>query len=1752
MEVYYNEMHKNNQYDITVNATVTDVSQKPQGIYRVKTDNAEFEAYATAGDYYKNDAVLVQVPNGNYKNQKFILGRRTDESVANQTFHFKLPFDDFIGLRHLNRNEDTLSGRYWANYPSYAEEQQDILKILVWEWNNDGSSTIGNTRLGIEADWQTLLGHYQPLRGTYGFRIVIKGVSSATEESAAQTIEKTEYFTNRDMYGNTYAFFTPYTQQKVIDITDFLNIHSIQVYFYQDYGFVDGDNNTIIYTERSKTGEPLIPENILFSNVQVYIGISAADIKDETVLLHSYDRLGYTGIEELDEDGLPTGTWLCDENHELRMVWVHYEKDGTFSVVDNLEELLKQEKTSGKDTHIYWYRYDYKIENPNEKFFPGQKYNYIDGEYVAEIDDLGFPVFGEASDEYRYLAKDLMDSEINENYESKIERYAGSNYTFIPGMTDSFIYNIIPRGYKSREKFKVVIQHHGTHTTSTELILKNSRDVESEIAGNARNDAIIIKCFKLSKKLNDDGEWVDGDYIAVENGSLNAFYVYDENNNILFNEENERFDEHEYYLQIHCRDEDTSLYSLLETLDPSGFTTGSLISWAFPQSYTMIRSVMEVTENDAKYFEINPQAEPLRYENFHNATMKFTINSVLNNRYLDNTIGAVINRNGKEYHIEKAFQFGRAQSLGHEFLPVLKIIYPVGGTYLCNSGSAEFQIGCVVYNKDGSLYETPQTLTFSWKELSGQAKIINYGSDYNGDREDGYLIGSYHHRDDTISNEMDSHYREKYNKYKNNVVYGFLTSDSVPPIFEVTVHGAADYPLTVRKGFMICNNHVYKQSRDILVPDRVEFKSDGAAPIFYTNNFEVINLNDNTIEYPTWEISNDSILQLQSSTVARSTIAKTASGQTGTVSEEFRQYRLNFNSPQWYDGLLKPECYTYISFTDGDNVVAQAIAFDRNTYSSSLVNEWDGTSLTWNEEDGAILSTMIAAGSKDSSNRFTGVMMGDWHAKGDESLDVPGLYGYEKGAQSFGFKTDGSAFLGQSGRGRIEFDGNKALISNADKSCYVNLNPSVRDLSLNSLANTQSYSENFLYCEVDTAKNSFSDVTNGILGPDSWARQYMENTDKDFFVVNPNYGVVTSGGIIARYGALGNWMISDQGLYQKAAGKYMYLGYNPSKAEDPDSTDETTYAIYAGTDFGGDGNNPSYTKGINPYFSVTWDGTLFARKGKISNTWVIDDNSLTYEKNNGIIYIGAEEANPGRASSKDDPRNWAISASEKNDDNLINFGVSLSGELYAQLGTIAGWNFDDSEFYSQNSNMILSSNGYIYAGTPYKIDEKIYYPITIDANQGLLSIMNIVQDSEGNANTSGYIYLGNYNLESSSTSMWTIPTNISRVTKPKQTFLKEVKTDKYTSNRGWGENLAYQINNESIFETTGSILSTNVIKLTSSNTFNILTRDSAGSYGVSIVTGIDSTNGSKAIAVYPRNAANGFASLGTKENPWNIYSKSIYCSDLETAGALAAQTILMGEELVATEPWVIEQLNQVYGALNELGGSGGGMAGSIGGLSGGLADMATTQVDTEGRANGFMVLVGKNLDGGTIWISEEIPATFHNHKLDLSTHGILGIRGPTTMGDSSTEIPLTHAHTGEAIFNEDGTITITLDTGTFNTTTPSTITSNSIEATAWYRSRAYGSTYLQGSGDSAYIGVYSKNGATLSTYSLKEYYNSSFGDGYAEGYEQGYDWGYSSGLNAASCSEKHISDIESASMRGTSSVRLYFSDGTYTTIALSS
>lgn len=112
----------------------------------------------------------------------------------------------------------------------------------------------------------------------------------------------------------------------------------------------------------------------------------------------------------------------------------------------------------------------------------------------------------------------------------------------------------------------------------------------------------------------------------------------------------------------------------------------------------------------------------------------------------------------------------------------------------------------------------------------------------------------------------------------------------------------------------------------------------------------------------------------------------------------------------------------------------QPILILQNRYPSPMLNAWDG-SLTIDKKNGTILASMIGAGKKTRQNTFEGVLMGDIEGSagivqaGNKS--GLGLYGFNDGAQSFGFNVDGTGFIGKSGRGRILFDGNKGTIESA-------------------------------------------------------------------------------------------------------------------------------------------------------------------------------------------------------------------------------------------------------------------------------------------------------------------------------------------------------------------------------------------------------------------------------------------------------------------------------------------------------------------------------------------------------------------------------------------------------------------------------------------------------------------------------------------------------------------------------------------------
>ena len=136
-------------------------------------------------------------------------------------------------------------------------------------------------------------------------------------------------------------------------------------------------------------------------------------------------------------------------------------------------------------------------------------------------------------------------------------------------------------------------------------------------------------------------------------------------------------------------------------------------------------------------------------------------------------------------------------------------------------------------------------------------------------------------------------------------------------------------------------------------------------------------------------------------------------------------------APMYMQGL--PYYPVAICTVDGNILWVQPIIITQNRYASSTLNDWNG-SLTIDEKNGTILSTMVGAGKKETDNSFSGLLMGDIGAGANfdtDNYNGLGLYGFHYGAQSLALTIDGKAFFGKAGRGRIYIDGDSGSIASA-------------------------------------------------------------------------------------------------------------------------------------------------------------------------------------------------------------------------------------------------------------------------------------------------------------------------------------------------------------------------------------------------------------------------------------------------------------------------------------------------------------------------------------------------------------------------------------------------------------------------------------------------------------------------------------------------------------------------------------------------
>ena len=93
-----------------------------------------------------------------------------------------------------------------------------------------------------------------------------------------------------------------------------------------------------------------------------------------------------------------------------------------------------------------------------------------------------------------------------------------------------------------------------------------------------------------------------------------------------------------------------------------------------------------------------------------------------------------------------------------------------------------------------------------------------------------------------------------------------------------------------------------------------------------------------------------------------------------------------------------------------------------NRFGNSAINDWNGNSVQIDEEGGTILSPQVGAGTKDSNNRFTGIVMGA-AKEANATKAAVGMFGYDRGQRTLFLNAEnGAAIFGKLGSGQITID----------------------------------------------------------------------------------------------------------------------------------------------------------------------------------------------------------------------------------------------------------------------------------------------------------------------------------------------------------------------------------------------------------------------------------------------------------------------------------------------------------------------------------------------------------------------------------------------------------------------------------------------------------------------------------------------------------------------------------------------------------
>ena len=1304
------------EFSSTIQGTIVECKDASLGKYLVKYQDSLLEAYSTSPSvsYSKDSLVYIFVPDGNLKEYKVILGT-TKQLGTNY-------IEEFTGEEYFDAGENFISSDYTIAMSSYQTKQYELFNRngennIITLSENIANEIRNANYLKMTGTVQTGLPYDQKRNGHYGVRITLIMKNSATGVEEPQDY----YFDNNNFFGNPYEYTTASDQvvSCQIDSDNFVAVDRI-VCFVQDF------------PNQVEQGEEPPAADIFIYNFAINGSYKLSDSEKSSVAIVLKAERGYTfGKDSSDDDTRP--------------------------VVANLRVKMKEVNLGQQNVQIYWFIQDLKITSRSPQYlnYGGMGWRCINEKVISDNEtpnrfnpspsieikkeDVAF------SKQTKFKCVAVYD---NKSYSKQFLIFnQGATYevTLISSEGTSFHHsaghpNLICQVWSEEDGERKEITDQENKIFKWQVC--NYQNKTTDII---EDDVLYVKALKNKAEIEDavgvETYWnqtceVDKYYddfgLSKQDGLKTYKQFYDLCNKIISSYENNQHLERNILYNVNLQEiinSSTFRCSCYEKKDNGIQQLIGTASIEIKNTPAASNGYALVINHGDQTFLYNEEGASLHSNAIDEPYQLFDLSYTL--YYNGNEIKQEDLQNGTTVTWKVPIENTMLDMGSNEYITDTENNLPIGIKNTYDNNLSNNDIYLIMQYKDQT-FITKTNFTFSKQGQNGtngtkyqfklkvkddKEPVIVYR---NGQWESDNLIIEPQLWNNGVKTEINGILNWKILKDNlNKDQYSMLSNDFKPVIQEGNNLKDRQFNLEkpyIREGLsniieaQYSNDYKYyadlpissiiqrgiNEYKVVIKPNTgfryVTYKNDGTKPSYKKGDPFEINIYKTIINDIEEEVTN---YQNEGFTYEWEVIPR-ESKLLQIVSENDKNIctavPINvFTKGNQVDNAL------LLTIKKDDEPFAQVhipIHFMLNRYENRALNDWSGTAIEINNEDGYILTPQVGAGKKNQDNSFTGIIMGQTKTNdGDQT----GLFGYAAGARSIFLDADtGNAQFGLATKGQIKIDvDGPATIKSSD---YPGAGMQIQ---FSNDPHIKFGSGNF---EVSPEGHIHAvgggDIAGWQIGNDSLSKGYVtlssdnnSPTNKAIKVTDGNkdiFSVDYRGYLHSEQGDIAGWTIEPNRLYKGNVGM-------ASTGEHAFWAGDSFYVNHNGTlhssqgDIGGwqiksdrlEKNNvglsPTYTTNTpNAFwagnvFYVTHNGYLYAKNGEIGN-WRFGNNGLygggsasTYNGNNNGVYVGADGIRLGST-----------------------FHVDPSGRLYARSGDIGSCTI---------TNGGLSGNGWYIDGS---------------------------------------------------------------------------------------------------------------------------------------------------------------------------------------------------------------------------------------------------------------------------------------------------------------------------------------------------------------------------------------------------------------------------------------------------------------------